>query len=143
MGHFSDVKCKIWLNFECEQLVYYQPVGISSWDFWVQSISGSERSVGVSVSCLGSGSLNLGQGSLVINWKFEQSLHSTMENGFDDGQWSMDLQDDDFMDFQCLVISVNALHLKVSFILDTLIIHRDMVDQLQDEVAIRSQVEEM
>jgi hypothetical protein len=71
-------------------------------------------------------------------------LHRITANGENDDHQSVELQESNFMDFQWLVISVNVLHSTVSFILDTLIIHRDLVGQLQDEVAsLRIQVEVM
>ena len=43
------------------------------------------------------------------------------------------------MDQRHFFILVNALNLKVSFVLDTLIVHEGMVGKLQDEVvALRS-----
>jgi hypothetical protein len=65
-----------------------------------------------------------------------------MENGLMTGQQGMDLQEDEFMEQQHLFISVNSLNSTISFVLDTLVQHWDMVGQLQDEVAsLRSQLE--
>lgn len=111
-----------------------------AWDLWVHDIPGLGSGIVLSV---GLGSQNLGHCNLLCNRKFEQNSHRIMANEIVDGQQSMDSQKD-FMDFQRLIISMKALHSKVSFILDTLIIHQEMVAQLQDELAtIRRQVEEV
>jgi hypothetical protein len=65
-----------------------------------------------------------------------------MESKINDNQQGMDFQEDEFMDQQHLFISVNSLNSTISFVLDTLVQHWDMVEQLEDEVAsLRSQVE--
>jgi hypothetical protein len=110
--------------------VCYQPVRNLCLGFWVEIISSSTKLYGVLVTSLGLGTMNTERCCQVISWKITQSLHSTMANGINDGQYGMALQKDNSLDHQRLFISVNAPNSTISFVLDTLIIHRDMVGPL-------------
>jgi hypothetical protein len=67
-----------------------------------------------------------------------------MENIDKDVNQEVDMEDSEFMECQRLVIMVSALNSTISFSLDTLVQHRVMVGQLQDEVDfLRTQVESL
>jgi len=128
---------------------------ISSWDFWVlfelnSEIEGPVRGLNSRIeghvigyaTSVGFRLLAIGHCCLIISSKIAQGLQSVMERKINDNQQGMDFQEDEFMDQQHLFISVNSLNSTISFVLDTLVQHWDMVEQLEDEVAsLRSQVE--